>query len=88
MEYNFFYKLGPTICVILPSANSNCELTDLRNIIYITVYSQLWLGYAIQLTTSMLLENEHRIIELPLRQWLRERSTILCYTCIARLVGL
>ena len=88
VQNNFSYKLGHTICVILLSANSNCELTDLRNIIYMTTHSQLWLVYVIQLIPSMLLDNEHRINEFPPRQWLRERATILRYTCIASLAGL
>jgi len=53
-----------------------------------TVYSQLWLVYVIQLIPSMLLDNEYRINEFPRRQWLRERATILRYACIAYLAGL
>ena len=80
--------MGRTICVILLSANSNCDLTDLRNIIYMTVYSQLWLVHVMKLIPSMLLDNEHRINEFSRRQWLGERATILRHTCIAYLAGL
>jgi len=36
--------------------------------------------YVISLTTSMLLGNEHKITDYPLRQWLHDNTMLLIHT--------
>ena len=71
------------MCIILLSANINYELTEILSIIHIRLYGRLCLAYVILQVTSMLLGNEHGIIEFPLQQWLRERAAMSHYTYIA-----
>jgi hypothetical protein len=46
----------------------------------------MWLMYVTSLITSMLLVNEHKITDFPLKQWLHDHATMLRYTYTASLV--
>jgi hypothetical protein len=71
------------MCIIPLLSDWNYELIETLSMILARL---LYLVHVIALSTSVLLGNEHGIIEFPLQQRLRERAAVLRYTYITCLL--